>query len=494
MSANVRECPVAAGGIQTASSGPIWSIICLIHCGNGNDPVSASTQPRLVDSQDRLDGWKDIAAYLGRNERTVRRWEEREGLPVHRHAHDKRSSVYAYRVELELWRSSRTPENEEGKEPAAVAASLGHETPQASRASKVVSRAWLLAACLALLIIAGLGVWLLAWPAKRGGPADAKREDGATHRASPEAMVAYQTGLYEFNRGAFQSALSFAREAIRLDPKLAPAHELLGMTLEQEADFGLETYSKILPEARASLRRAIDLDPKRGKSLTWLGETYFFGEHDWARAEANMKQGFALDPSTGNNYGALLAAEGRFDEAIEAGNTALRSDPANPILIADVARLYQFARRYDQSIPLFRKAVQLGPTIAYAHQWLAINLFLAGQKDEAFDTWLSTVSIHGRPDLETGFRKNYRMGGWPAVWANYIENASGISKPSAAFKTWSLISLGRKAEAMDVLESLEKNESGLMVRLEDPMFDPIRGETRFKALLRRVGYPPSMWR
>lgn len=461
---------------------------------DGNDPVSASTQPRLIDSQDRLDGWKDIAAYLGRNERTVRRWEEREGLPVHRHAHDKRSSVYAYRLELERWRSSRAPDNEEAKEPSVGAASPGNESVQQSIASKSSSKLRLTGILIAVLIVGGLGAWLMGRFGKRALPAEQNRIGDAAHVTSPEARVAYQTGLYEFNRGAFQSALSFAREAVRLDPALAPAHELVGMILEQEADFGLETYSKILPEARAALRRAIDLDPKRGKSLTWLGETYFFGEHDWARAEENMKRGFALDPSTGNNYGALLAAEGRFDEAIQAGSTALRSDPANPILIADVARLYQFARRYDQSIPLFRKAVQLGPTIAYPHQWLAINLFLAGQKDEAFETWLSTVSAQGHPDLEIGFRKGYRIGGWPAVWTSYIENTSNVSKPSTAFRTWSLISLDRKAEAINVLESLEKNESGLMVRLEDPMFDQLRGEPRFKALLKRVGYPETMWR
>ena len=455
--------------------------------------MSASSQTKLVDSQDRLDGWKDIATYLGRNERTVRRWEEREGLPVHRHAHDKRSSVYAYRLELERWRSSRTPEHEEGKEPPTGAASLGNELLQQSTPNKLFSKSWLVATWIAVLVIGGLGAWLMGRPGRRAVPAQQSRVGRATDRTNTEAMVAYQTGLYEFNRGAFSSALAFAREAVRLDPALAPAHELLGMTLEQEADFGLEAYSKILPEARAALRRALELDPERGKSLTWLGETYFFGEHDWVRAEANMKRGFALDPSTGNNYGALLAAEGRFDEAINAGKTALRSDPANPILIADVARLYQFARRYDESIPLFRKAVQLGPSNAYAHQWLTINLFLAGQKDEAFENWLSTLSIQGSPDVEKGFRKLYRMGGWPAVWANYIEKAPSIPKPNS-YKIWSLVFLDRKGEAMDLLEGLEQKGSPLMVRLEDPMFDPVRGEPRFKALLKRVGYPESMLR
>ena len=56
---------------------------------------------------DRLDSWKEIAAYLNRSERTVRRWEAREELPVHRLQHDKRGSVYAYVRELDAWRASR---------------------------------------------------------------------------------------------------------------------------------------------------------------------------------------------------------------------------------------------------------------------------------------------------------------------------------------------------------------------------------------------------
>lgn len=51
---------------------------------------------------ERLDSWKEIAAYLKRDERTVRRWEG-EGLPVHRKVHKKQASVYAYRTEIEAW-------------------------------------------------------------------------------------------------------------------------------------------------------------------------------------------------------------------------------------------------------------------------------------------------------------------------------------------------------------------------------------------------------
>src|SRR4051794_37194196 len=60
-----------------------------------------------MDESDRLDSWKQIAAYLGKSERTVRRWQETEGLPVHRHLHQQRGSVWAYRSELDSWVESR---------------------------------------------------------------------------------------------------------------------------------------------------------------------------------------------------------------------------------------------------------------------------------------------------------------------------------------------------------------------------------------------------
>jgi Tol biopolymer transport system component len=56
---------------------------------------------------DRLDSWKEIASYLKRDVTTVQRWERREGMPVHRHLHDKLGSVYAFRSDLDAWALSR---------------------------------------------------------------------------------------------------------------------------------------------------------------------------------------------------------------------------------------------------------------------------------------------------------------------------------------------------------------------------------------------------
>jgi len=56
----------------------------------------------------RLDSWKEVAAYLNRDVRTVQRWERFEGLPVHRHHHSENSSVYAFCAEIDGWRRDRS--------------------------------------------------------------------------------------------------------------------------------------------------------------------------------------------------------------------------------------------------------------------------------------------------------------------------------------------------------------------------------------------------
>lgn len=79
----------------------------------------------LGPDRDRLDSWKEIAVYLGREVRTAQRWEKREGMPIHRHIHEKASSVCAFKHEIDAWLHSRnraasgSAPKEECSEPAA---------------------------------------------------------------------------------------------------------------------------------------------------------------------------------------------------------------------------------------------------------------------------------------------------------------------------------------------------------------------------------------
>ena len=123
----------------------------------------------------RLDSWKEIAAYLRRDVTTVQRWEKREGMPVHRHQHDKMGSVYALATELDAWAKSRSL-GTGPTEPGKLAESLSTDDraaleagPEASRApserppSAMLAlrrrrRRWLLAATV-LVLAAAVSTW-----------------------------------------------------------------------------------------------------------------------------------------------------------------------------------------------------------------------------------------------------------------------------------------------------------------------------------------------
>jgi TolB-like protein/Flp pilus assembly protein TadD len=73
-------------------------------------PIGATPGPKGSPlPEKKLVSWKEIAAHLGREVRTVQRWETTEGLPIHRHEHQKKSTVYAYAGELDEWFKKRQP-------------------------------------------------------------------------------------------------------------------------------------------------------------------------------------------------------------------------------------------------------------------------------------------------------------------------------------------------------------------------------------------------
>ncbi len=75
---------------------------------DGHGPPAGTLGQAGADSGVRLESWKAIAAYLGRDITTVQRWERQEGLPVHRLLHTKSGSIYAFANEVDQWRRDRS--------------------------------------------------------------------------------------------------------------------------------------------------------------------------------------------------------------------------------------------------------------------------------------------------------------------------------------------------------------------------------------------------
>jgi Tol biopolymer transport system component len=122
--------------------------------------------------QDKLDSWKAIAAYVKRDVTTVQRWERREGMPVHRHLHDKQGSVYAFCSELDTWLAGRrtavAPTEELPSEPATHSdVASQHIEPRAIAPAATAPtggrrRWWLPVGIGGVLLAAALAVYWLA--------------------------------------------------------------------------------------------------------------------------------------------------------------------------------------------------------------------------------------------------------------------------------------------------------------------------------------------
>lgn len=69
--------------------------------------VESGEEATVHSAEVILDSWKQIAMFLNRDVRTVQRWEKLEGLPVHRHRHQKRCTVSAIQKEVQRWQKSR---------------------------------------------------------------------------------------------------------------------------------------------------------------------------------------------------------------------------------------------------------------------------------------------------------------------------------------------------------------------------------------------------
>jgi Tol biopolymer transport system component len=124
----------------------------------GEPPPATPTRERPLE--DRLDSWKEIAAYLKRDVTTVQRWEKREGMPVHRHLHDRIGSVYASRAELDAWTRSRNlpPAQENSHDTLEISPPV--EPPQP--ATRNFLPRWTFALPLAVVAVLAIGasLWL----------------------------------------------------------------------------------------------------------------------------------------------------------------------------------------------------------------------------------------------------------------------------------------------------------------------------------------------
>jgi TolB-like protein/Tfp pilus assembly protein PilF len=339
--------------------------------------------------EERLDSWKEIAAYVNRDVTTVQRWEKREGMPVHRHVHDKRGSVYALSRELDAWLQSRKPrldeeEKERGAE-APVDAEGNHRPGETLRVRRRLALAGVVA--LALLAVTYVKVRSRTGDATRPkisslavlpfknlseDPTQEYLADGMT-----EALIGRLSRIHDLRVTSHTSVMRFKNPQISV-PEIARTLRVdaivegsvmregsrirvTAQLIRAETDdhFWSETYDR-------ELRDALALQSELAQSIAGKVEVTVTGkEHERLSAVRSVS------PEVYENY-----LKGRF-----AFN---KSDTSSEI---------------QESIAYFEEAIKRDPTFAPAY------VGLASAYDELGTVFIGTPPEETRPKVLSAARK-----------------------------------------------------------------------------------------
>jgi Tfp pilus assembly protein PilF len=438
-----------------------------------------------------LQGWKEIAEWLGRDVRTVKRWEKQRQLPVRRMPGEGRSNVYIRVAELEEWLDCGGLPN-----PAAESPALAPVAPLPPLPAQTSWRTWRMSMGLTGLIFCTTAA-LFAVHAHRIRPVAAAL---ATRYVSPVAGVddLYLRGVYFYELhtpSSLTQARTFLQQAVALDPADAPAWSALASTTLMLEQFEGLPPRQAFDEAGTAASHALALDPSLADAHASLAFVDFLWSHDPASAEREFRTALALNPNSSiahHRYGLMLLQQRRFPEALAEFDVALRLQPGSTSVLAGRALALGFNGHRDDAVQVLQSMAAQQPQNPIIFHNLAL---LAQMQPHNVPLYLDSLrhlqQIEHKTTPWTDFAaRAYRNGGEPAIWQAIVASETN-SKVESFAKAAALAQLGQSSAALDILERETQHPGDGMEGLAiDPAFDSLHHDPRFQYLLARIGLPP----
>jgi TolB-like protein len=310
----------------------------------------------------------------------------------------------------------------------------------------------------------------------------------------PEAYEAYLKGRYFLHRLQLATSQNYFLQATRSDHRFALAHAML-----YEAD-ALEAYREDRPvPARAlqALDMARSLQPSLAETLTDSGDLKFYWEWDWAAGLAEFQRAAKADPGSADSighYAGALHTLARWDEALEQYRRALTLDPVSPQLNLLYLTCLADAHRNEEALRQFQKTIELDPASRSAYVRAGDIYQRQGRHENALTTYLKVEDLEGGViEHVKGCKAMTGPDGLRCYWDRKLAllqaRARSTRVPPLEFATLHLL-LGEKEKAMEMLEAAYKQRAPRLVRLRaSAVWDPIRSDSRFESLIRRMHFP-----
>ncbi len=306
-------------------------------------------------------------------------------------------------------------------------------------------------------------------------------------------------GRYHPNKrtheGLRKSVELFER-ALDRDPTFALAYAGLADAYHNLGGWGHLAPHDAYPRARAAATRALEIDERLADAHAALGMVRKEYEWDWEAAERSYLRALQLNPNCASAhqwYGEYLSARGRHPESIAAIRRALDLDPLSLIIQATLGRHgYQFARQFDRAAEQLHKTLEMDANFAAAHHFLGGVHACTGRLEEAaaaFETArrldgsnMEAVACLGHVHGLAGRRDE-------ALRAlDELRQHSGRRNVSPLLSALVWIGLGDNDEAFAWLDRAVEHRTQWLSEIGvDAMFDRLRPDPRFDALLRRLG-------
>jgi TolB-like protein/DNA-binding winged helix-turn-helix (wHTH) protein/Tfp pilus assembly protein PilF len=314
----------------------------------------------------------------------------------------------------------------------------------------------------------------------------------------PEAHELYLKGRFFWNKrdpAGFAKAVDYFQQAIAKDPNYAQAYAGLADTYALSGGFNLMPPAEVMPKAKATAERALELDPNLAEAHASLGLIAPFLDWNWGEAKKHYERAIELNPNyaTAHHWYAegYLMPMGRVDDAIAEIRKAQELDPLSAVIATDLGKELYFAGKYDEAIVELRRALELDASFTSAHNWISDSLLEKGEYPEAIAELEKTKSFREeRVYIRQTAYLHARMGRRPQAQAE-LAKALRLSKDkpvSSGAVALTYAALGNKDESFSWLERAYAEKSSFMTTLKFwSVFDPLRSDPRFVDLIDRVG-------
>ena len=449
----------------------------------------------------RLDSWKEIAAFFGRDERTVKRWEKERALPIHRFPGGSRARVFAFTDELERWMRSVDPlpgnqicDTQAADEPARHN-SAGK--PEASFVARKLNRHRLLKLGLAaaVLLIAGavLGFALHHRPAR----------EVQARATNPEAQELYLQGRYYWNKRTPQDlnkAVDAFTQAIVHDPSYAQAYIGLADCYNLLREFAAMPEREAYPRALAAAKKAVELDDSSAEAHASLAFVEFYWNWDVQRAEREFRRAIKLNPEYAvahQWYANFLAMSARAPEALEEISRAEQIDPGSNAIVADRALVFFELGRDEEAIAILKGVEDSQPGFYASHRYLSYIYFSRRDFSDFITESMKSAELSQdamQLEIARAAELGYRSGGERGMlqrMLNVYERLYQNGQGSPYMVAVSYARLNENDKAIQYLQTAYEQHDALFLNIAgDKSFLLLHNDPNFRQLERRSGLPP----